>query len=283
MRGGQSFTGRGRYVSAVNVLVEAGRLMEEGTPFALATVVAVERPASARVGDRALVTADGELHGWVGGACTEPEVIRLSLGALADGELRRERIESRCASEGAVDVLIEPHRPALLLSVVGDAPAARTLRELAGVLSWKTTSTIEADAVVIASMGRGDEEALEAALASGAGYVGLVASAKRAASVTAELRERGVDEESLARIRSPAGLDLGPSAQEEIAVAILAELVAWRHTRGPSPAELVEEAIDPVCGMTVAVVAAKETVVRDGITYYFCGSHCRKQFEAAPV
>jgi xanthine dehydrogenase accessory factor len=268
----------------VNVLVEAGRLVEEGTPFALATVVAVERPSSARVGDRALVTADGELHGWVGGACTEPEVIRLSLKALADGEPHRERIESRCASEGAVEVLIEPQRPAFVLSVVGDAPAARTLRELAGVLGWKTTSTIEAaDAVVIASMGRSDEEALEAALASGAGYVGLVASAKRASSLTAGLRDRGIDEESLAHIRSPAGLDLGPSGQEEIAVAILAELVAWRHTRGPSPAEFVEEAIDPVCGMTVAVAAAQETAVRDGITYYFCGSHCRKQFEAAPV
>jgi xanthine dehydrogenase accessory factor len=85
------------------------------------------------------------------------------------------------------------------------------------------------------------------------------------------------------RMRSPAGLDLGPSSQEEIAVAILAELVAWRHTRGPSPAERVEEAIDPVCGMTVAVAAAKETAIRDGVTYYFCGPHCRKQFEAAPV
>jgi xanthine dehydrogenase accessory factor len=117
-------------------------------------------------------------------------------------------------------------------------------------------------------------------LASSAGYVGLVASAKRASAVTAELRARGIDEESLARVRSPAGLDLGPSTQEEIAVAILAELVAWRHTRAASPAELVEEAIDPICGMTVAVAAAKETAVRDGITYYFCSAHCRKRFEA---
>jgi xanthine dehydrogenase accessory factor len=265
----------------MNVLVEAGRLAEEGTPFALATVVAVERPSSGRVGDRALVTAEGELRGWVGGACTEPEVIRLSLLALADGEPRRERIESRCASEGAVEVLIEPQRPALLLSVVGEAPAARTLRELAGVLGWRTTLTIEgADAVVIASMGHDDEEALEAALASSAGYVGLVASAKRASALTAELRDRGIDEESLARIRSPAGLDLGPSTQEEIAVAILAELVAWRHTRDASPAELVEEAIDPICGMTVAVASANETAVRDGVTYYFCSAHCRKKFDA---
>jgi xanthine dehydrogenase accessory factor len=170
------------------------------------------------------------------------------------------------------------------LAVVGDAPAARTLRELAAVLGWRTTLSVEgADAVVIASMGRDDEEVLERALASGAGYVGLVASAKRAASVTAELRERGVDEETLARIRSPAGLDLGPSAQEEIAVAVLAELVAWRHTRGPSPAEMMEEATDPICGMTVVVAAAKETVTRDGVTYYFCSAHCRKKFEAAQV
>jgi xanthine dehydrogenase accessory factor len=268
----------------VNVLVEAGRLAEEGKTFALATVIGVERPSSARVGNRALVTADGELHGWVGGSCTEPEVIRLALHALADGELRVERIESRCASEGAVQVVIEPYKPELLLAVVGDAPAARTLRELAAVLGWRTTERVEgADAVVIASMGRDDEEPLVEALSSGADYVGLVASARRAAAVTAELRERGLDEESLARLRSPAGLDLGPSAQEEIAVAILAELVAWRHTRGPSPIELLEEAIDPVCGMTVNVATATETTVRDGVTYYFCSAHCRKQFEAAPV
>ena len=271
----------------MNVLVEAGRLAEEGTPFALATIVSVVRPSSARVGDRALVTAEGELHGWVGGACTEPEVIRLSLEALADGDTRRERIESRCASEGAVEVLIEPQRPAFLLAVIGDAPAARTLRELAGVLGWRTTMDVEgSEAVVVASMGRDDEESLAAALASGAGYVGLVASAKRAASVTAELRERGVDEESLARIRSPAGLDLGPSAQEEISVAILAELVAWRHLNrlsGSDPLSQPETAIDPICGMTVAVASAKATAVRDGITYYFCSAHCRKKFEAAHV
>jgi xanthine dehydrogenase accessory factor len=267
-----------------DVLVEAGRLAEAGEPFALATVVGVERPSSARVGDRALVTADGVLRGWVGGACTEPEVVRLSLLALSDGDARRERIESRCASEGAVEVLIEPELGAFVLAVVGEAPAARTLRELAAVLGWRTTPSVEAaDAIVIASMGREDEAALEGALGTDAGYIGLVASAKRAASITADLRERGVEEEGLARIRSPAGLDLGPSSQEEIAVAILAELVAWRHTRGPSPADLIEEAVDPICGMTVAIANAKETIVRDGVTYYFCSAHCHNKFEAAQV
>jgi xanthine dehydrogenase accessory factor len=267
-----------------DVLVEAGRLAEAGEPFVLATVVGVERPSSARVGDRVLITADGELRGWVGGACTEPEVVRLSLAALSSGDPRRERIESRCASEGAVEVLIEPELGAFVLAVIGDAPAARTLRDLAAVLGWRTTPSIEgADAIVIASMGRDDEAALEAALATDAGYIGLVASAKRGASLTAELRARGVEEEPLARIRSPAGLDLGPSSQEEIAAAILAELVAWRHTRGPSPADLIEEAIDPICGMTVAIGMAKETLTKDGVTYYFCSAHCRKKFEAAQV
>jgi xanthine dehydrogenase accessory factor len=263
----------------VNVLVEAGRLVAEGTPFALATVVGVERPSSARVGDRALVTADGELHGWVGGACTEPEVVRLTLAALADGDVRRERIESRCASEGAVEVLIEPQQPALLLAVVGDAPAARTLRELAAVLGWRVANEVTgADAVVIASMGRDDEAALESALAGDADYIGLVASSRRASAVLDGL---GLDEEARARVRSPAGLDLGPSSQEEIAVAILAELVAWRHTRAKDV--LAEYATDPMCGMTVAVAGAEHTLERDGTTYYFCSAHCRKKFEAALV
>jgi xanthine dehydrogenase accessory factor len=131
-------------------------------------------------------------------------------------------------------------------------------------------------------MGQADENALEVALASEAGYVGLVASAKRGSAVLADLRNRGLDEETLARIRCPAGLDLGPSSQEEIAVAILAELVAWRHTKPGSAAELVE-AVDPVCGMTVAIAGARETAVHDGRTYYFCGAGCRARFEADPA
>jgi xanthine dehydrogenase accessory factor len=283
-----------------DVLVRAGRLAAEGEPHVLATVVNVERPASTRRGDRALVTPGGELFGWVGGACSEPIVIREALRALADGEPRLVRIgppgteaeegdvivaESSCASEGTVEVLVEPRLPRPLLAVVGAGPAARTLRELATTIGWRVADELAdgADAVVVASMGHGDEETLTAALRSGAGYVGLVASARRAQAVIGELRERGVDEDALARIRSPAGLDLGPSNQEEIAVAILAELVAWRHTRGVSPAEAVDEAVDPVCGMTVSIAGARETLVRDGTTYYFCGPGCRRRFEAAHV
>jgi xanthine dehydrogenase accessory factor len=233
--------------SPAAVIAHAGRLASAGEPHALATVVSVVRPASTRRGERALVTADGALEGWVGGACSEHVVVREALLAIADGEPRLVRIcppgaegelppdaivaESACASEGSVDVLIEPFVPAPLLAVVGSGPCARTLAELARAIGWRVSEEMapEADAVVVAGMGRGDEDAVAGALATRAGYVGLVASARRAETVTGALRDRGLAPEALDRLRSPAGLDLGPSSQEEIAVAILAELVAWRH------------------------------------------------------
>ena len=277
------------------VLREAARLEESGEPFALATVVSVQRPASAHRGDRGLVTADGALVGWVGGACSEPIVVREALRAVAEGTPRLVRIgppgthavggedvvcaESHCASEGVVEVLVEPHLPGPLLAVVGDAPAARTLRELARTIGWRVTDEARggADAVVVATMGRRDEEALAEALALSAGYVALVASKRRAAVVLAALREKGVADTEIAHVRSPAGLDLGPSTQEEIAVAVLAELVAWRHSRAPQ-SSLPEEAVDPVCGMTVAVEGASATAEHEGRTYYFCSPHCRAAF-----
>jgi xanthine dehydrogenase accessory factor len=269
-----------------DVLIQAGELAVQGEPFALATVVRVERPTSARPGDRALVTVDGTVVGWVGGACSEPVVVREALRALTDGEARLVRIgpgESGCASEGTVEVFVEPHLPAPLLAVVGAGPAADTLADLAAKVGWRVVREAQddADAVVVATMGHGDEEALEQALVAGAGYVGLVASAKRASTVLEALRARGLDEEALMRVRSPAGLDLGPARQEEIAVAILAELVAWRHSRS-TPPEPPAEAVDPVCGMTV-VVGTSEHAEHEGVTYWFCGSHCRRRFQGDPA
>jgi xanthine dehydrogenase accessory factor len=289
------------------VLVEAGRLAADGKPYALATVVRVVRPASTRRGDRALVTPDGALAGWVGGACSEPIVVREALRALADGEPRLVRIgpagsgagapddvvvaESRCASEGVVEVLIEPELPGPMLAVLGEGVAGRTLAQLARVIGWRVADQLDPDAapdaVVVATMGHGDEDALASALRSGVGYVALVASARRAAVVLDALRAQGVADDDLARVRSPAGRDLGPSTQEEIAVAVLAELIDWRHGLVGDPSGLAAagaaapapaEAVDPVCGMTVAVAGAP-TAVRDGVTWYFCSVGCRDQFE----
>src|SRR4029453_17007714 len=192
------------------VLVEAGRLAAEGRPYALATVVRVVRPASTRRGARA--PPGGALAGWVGGACSEPIVVREALRALADGEPRLVRIgpagsgvgapddvvvaESRCASEGVVEVLIEPELPGPLLAVLGEGVAGRTLLQLARIVGWRVTDQLAPDtapdAVVVATMGHGDEDALASALKAGVGYVGLVASARRAVGVLDALREQGV-------------------------------------------------------------------------------------------
>ena len=109
-----------------------------------------------------------------------------------------------------------------------------------------------------------------------------MASAKRAGVELAALRERGLDEETLARVRSPAGLDLGPLTQPEIAVAVLAELVAWRHDRA-SMGEVPLEAVDPVCGMTVAVTADRQSVVHNRTTYWFCCEGCASRFARDPA
>jgi xanthine dehydrogenase accessory factor len=278
-----------------DVLIEAGRLAASRRPYAFATVVRVERPTSAREGNHALIGPDGDVVGWIGGACSGPTVVREALAALADGKPRLVVIEGSCASEGAVEVFIEPQLPEPLLAVIGESPAASTLADLATRIGWRVTREVEpdADAVVAATMGAGDEDALRAALATGAGYVGLVASRRRGAAALAALREDGVGEEALARVRCPAGLDLGPSTQEEIAVAILAELVAWRHTaggravEGPAAEDGLdqldqEDAVDPVCGMTVAVSDTAPSAVADGIRYYFCCDGCRRRFESNP-
>lgn len=233
--------------SAEELILEAARLTGKGESYALATVVEVRRPASTRRGDHALITSDGALTGWLGGACSEPIVVREALRCLADGQPRLVRIapageptderrevvlaENHCASEGAVEVLVEPHLPKPQLAIIGESPAARTLAALAATIGWRVTEGLEEpQAVVVATMGRMDEDMLAAALRTEAGYVGLIASARRAGVVLAALRTRGLDEEQLSRVRSPAGLDLGRGSQEEIAVAILAELVAWSHT-----------------------------------------------------
>jgi xanthine dehydrogenase accessory factor len=191
--------------------------------------------------------------------------------------------ESACASEGTVEVLVEPQLPQPLLAVVGDSPAAITLRELAASIGWRVTGDLGAgaEAVVVATMGRGDADALDAALATPAGYIGLVASAKRARVELEALRERGLDESALARVRSPAGLDLGPLPQPEIAVAVLAELVAWRRGRTAITAAPLE-AVDPVCGMTVAVTVDAPSAEHAGTTYWFCCPGCRGRFVRDP-
>jgi xanthine dehydrogenase accessory factor len=143
-------------------------------------------------------------------------------------------------------------------------------------------------AVVVASHGRDENAVLAAALRADVPYVGLIASRRRGAAVVAELAAElaapGAD-----RVHTPAGLDIGARTAPEVALAVLAEILAERPAvRRPGPdapahAEPAgREEIDPVCGMAVAVAQASPRLDHGGRTVYFCGPGCREAFAAAP-
>jgi xanthine dehydrogenase accessory factor len=267
-------------------------------PYASATVVRVRQPTSSHPGDRAIVTASGQVRGWVGGSCTQPVVVREALAVIAAGEPRLLEVPMECASEGEVEVFIEPHLPTPHVLAVGSAPVLTLLRDLASALGWGVEivddpasplggQAVDQDTyVVVATFGRYDEDAVAAALATPAAYVGLVASAKRADAVRSALLAGGLAEVALSRLRAPAGLDLGSLQHREIAVALLGEMVALAAARrGRLPAEDVDVAgqVDPVCGMSVDPATAAASTEHDGSRYWFCSGGCRRRFEADPA
>jgi xanthine dehydrogenase accessory factor len=237
------------------VLARATELAESGAEFALATVVWRQAPSSGHQGSRAIITADGSLFGWIGGACAEPIVLREAKGVIADRTPKLLLLGSSdqfgsavpegmvvtpisCQSEGALEIYIEPVVPAPRLVVVGSSPMAQTLVELAAALGWRSalvavdeigSTTVNSHSIVIvATQGHGDEDALERAVSATPAYIGLVASRKRGEAVVSYLADRGVARTLLDRVHTPVGVDLGHTNHREIAVAVLAELVQRR-------------------------------------------------------
>jgi xanthine dehydrogenase accessory factor len=280
-------------------------LVSERIPFVVATVVRAQRPTSVRPGDSGIVLGDGTIEGFVGGACAETSVRLQALRALETGEALLLRIvpegddaaenegamvvQNPCLSGGALEIFLEPRLPAPRIAVVGETPVGHALAaigERAGYdleLSDKAPESAADDlALVVASHGRDEEDALTAALTAAVPYVGLVASRRRGAAVIEELRSRGVSEDHLKRLHTPAGLDIGAATAEEIAIAILAEIVATRHAHVSVP-EPTRVAVDPVCGMTVAVSDATPSTEHGGHKIHFCGDGCRRAFEDDPA
>ena len=305
-------------MNGLSALARIGELARGGQTFALATVVWRQGPSSSKQGSRAIITAAGELDGWIGGACAEPVVIREARQVMADGIARlillgtpdqfgaavpegMTVVPISCQSEGALEVYIEPVFPLPHLVVVGFSPMSRTLAELSRALGWRTdlvtpgdftgTEGTERSMVVVATQGHGDEDMIERAARMRPAYLGLVASRKRSEAVLGYLAERGVPREELDRVHAPAGLDLGKTTHQEIAVAILAELVQLRASgvladglAAPAAGHglPLAQATDPVCGMTVMVDGAALTAEHDGLTYYFCCAGCRRSFADDP-
>jgi xanthine dehydrogenase accessory factor len=312
-------------MNALGVLEQARELARNGEAFALATVVWRQSPSSGKQGSRAIITADGELRGWIGGACAEPTVIREAKQVIADGNARLVLLGTpgqfgmavpdgvtvvpiSCQSEGALEVYIEPVLPAPHLVIVGGSPMAHTLAELSRTLGWNTDLVAgpdfaagradvadERSMVVVATQGHDDEEITERAIAAHPAYLGLVGSRKRGEALLGYLADRGVPRADLDKVQVPAGLDLGSTSHEEMAVAILAQLVQLRAAGAfgrktqthhperisPTPAEPVT-AVDPVCGMTVTADESARPFTHDGVIYYFCCAGCRRSFEKDP-
>jgi len=206
-----------------------------------------------------------------------------------------------CLSGGALDIFLEVMRPAALVHVYGDTPVARALAAVGSAAGADVRPTVDAGApipedataVVVASQGGDEHRVLKAALGAGVPYVGLLASRRRGSALVEALE---LDAEQRSRLHTPAGLDIGAQSPGEVALSILAEIIAETRSggpfsmtggnavgrpaagRGPAP----QEAIDPICGMSVAVTESAIGVETQEGWVYFCCPGCRDAFLADP-
>lgn len=316
------------------VLEKAAALKAQGRPFALATVVRCESPVSAKPGAKAIVEPSGAIDGWIGGGCAQPVVIKMARRSIeeqtpflirvsptADTDLEQGIVGfgMTCHSGGTLEIFIEPVLPRPGLLIVGISPAARTLGALAARVGFAVVGAAagaqadffpDAEQVidgfdlqalkrpvqfaVVATQGKGDEEGLEAALRSGAPYIALVASDRKAGKLRSYLKERGHDAGKVAAIVAPAGVEIGALSPEEVALSVLAGVVKERRENTPAAAAGSARAdpqpsagaggaaLDPVCGMSVDTDASPHRASHGGRTYYFCCAHCLHSFEKEP-
>lgn len=277
----------------------AQQLLAARTPFVHATVVRAQPPTSSYPGDEAIVLADGTIEGFVGGQCAQNSVRKAGLGALQAGESVLLRVlpdgdvhfpeapgacvvVNPCLSGGSLEIFLTPQLPAPLIRICGATPIADALAQLCAVLGYAVDRDDNPDAsdtaVVIASHGGPEAEMIRAALEHGVGYIGLVASKVRGASILDSL---GLSEQERARVHTPVGLDIGAKTPAEIAVSIAGELIAGiRGGLGRAVSGAPAEAVDPVCGMTVTIAPDTEHLRLAGADYWFCGAGCRAAFAA---
>jgi xanthine dehydrogenase accessory factor len=307
------------------ILDMARQLNGRREPYALITVVRAVAPTSAYLGAQAVVLADGTLHGWIGGGCAKDVVIGAARSAIAKGEPKLVRISNdriqpeddveqyamSCASNGTIELFIQPYSPRNALCILGNTPAADEARFLAERLRIRLTTTPdEAPIVLVATQGQGDEDALERALKSPATHVLMIASRRKANRLRDVMRMRGVGESQLARLVAPAGPDAGAKTPGEIAFVAIAGVLAYLRGRASVPAGPQDQPVtagvpalapqppnpcpradppatgnsfvNPVCGMVVDIAAPKHVEQYEGVAYYFCCDGCLATFRQDP-
>jgi xanthine dehydrogenase accessory factor len=294
-----------------DLVQQVQQLRDDRVPFVHATVVRTAKPTSVRPGDSALVLADGTIVGFVGGVCAQASVRLHAARVLETGEAVLLRlvpgdsarddegtapdgvvvVNNPCLSGGSLDIFLEPQLPTPRVAIAGDTPIARALEGVARAAGYDVVRGHPGDveprstdaAMIVASHGSDEEVALIGALEAGVGYVALVASGARGAAVLASL---DVPEALRAEVHTPAGLDIGARTPADIAIAILAQLIAVRTAglagRKPQRSQRppATTAIDPVCGMEVAVSDATVRLDLGGERVYFCCEGCRSTYAA---
>jgi xanthine dehydrogenase accessory factor len=311
-------------------------LRASGISFATATVVARKAPVSVHLGDSAIVFEDGRIEGYIGGGCSreilraqalialrtaEPRLVRISPDSISslpgypdDGEVDHYvRIRMTCASQGALDLYVEPYTAKPRLAIAGATPVALAVATLGRFLEFEVRlvqdpeeassgSAGEDEALlpdelasflgarserksgalvvgVVASMGEYDDIVLEALLRAQADYIGLVASRQRCSAVLASLRNRGMTESDLAAVRNPAGINIGAKTPAEVALSIMADVIGCvRGTRRRATLDAESHATDPICGMGIAITGATYSARSAGETHYFCSVGCKRAF-----
>jgi xanthine dehydrogenase accessory factor len=239
----------------------SNELIQQRQPHAWITVVGVKSPSSAYVGAQAIVTPDGQLHGWIGGGCVQSAARAAALGSLTSMAPQRLRLSNssdssedpdvrpmNCPSNGEIELFIQPVAVRPRLRIYGNTPVARAAAWLAREADFEPTTDAEAaDAetlasatapmprlspdsyALIATQGDGDDSALESALRSPVLAVLVVASKRKAERLRAAMTLRGISESRLAAMRAPAGPNIGAVTPNEIALAAIAGLVALRR------------------------------------------------------
>jgi xanthine dehydrogenase accessory factor len=283
-------------------------------------------PTSAYVGAQAIVLVDGTLHGWIGGGCAKGVVVEAAQAAIGKGEPKLVRISNdriqpeeqveqfamACASNGTIELFVQPYGARSAICVLGTTPAADEARFLAERLRLRLVDAPDdAHVVLVATQGQGDENALESALKGSAPHVLMIASRRKADRLREVMRTRGVDEARIARLVAPAGPDAGAKAPGEIALVAIVGVLALLRGRGT--ATVREEAgatgrdatalptqqalapsgaaapastarfVNPVCGIAVDAAAPKHVVEFEGVAFYFCCDCCFDTFRQDPA
>ena len=253
----------------VDLIRELADEVAGGTAVASAVVVDTSRSVPRRPGARMLVFGDGRIRGTVGGGEMEARVAAEAVESLRDGRPRMLTYRLVQPDEGDpgvcggdVSIFVEPHMPQPRMIVVGYGHVGRAVVRLAGWLDFRVTACddrdgLEADADaegadelfigsvadLVADRGIGadtsvvlvtrnvdlDAAALAALLPTEAGYIGVMGSDRRWSTVKARLEAQGVEPAALDRVSAPIGVEIGAETPSEIAVSIMAQVIARRR------------------------------------------------------